>query len=189
MLQDGFFSLLFTHISLLARIHCYESLVGLRPLVSPTITMLDSHWILLGYTVITLCPGDSAGLGLQDRLLHVLQQIMDWVNVEVGQLTSLVLGLSSCRVGQSVSSPLSHHEGELSINDLANLPLVAFSKATLLVLLFSHSHSGLSPSYTIRDVTQKRCRATVPSATAEERQGQLSDSYDLRTSSPTCHRW
>lgn len=101
----------FTHISLLARVHCDESLVGLSPLVSPTLSMLDSHWILLGYTVITLCPGDSAGLGLQERLLRVLLQIMDWVNVEVGHLTTLVLGLSSCRTGQSASSPLSSPRG------------------------------------------------------------------------------
>ena len=60
----------------------------------------------LGYVVVALCHGDPAALGLQDQPLHVLQQIRGGVGVG-GQLLTLVLGLDSCRVGQSASFLLS----------------------------------------------------------------------------------
>ena len=40
-----------------------------------------------------LCHGAPAALGVQDRLLHVLQQVIDVVDVGVGQLIALDLSL------------------------------------------------------------------------------------------------
>ncbi|KAL6085727.1 hypothetical protein STEG23_032146 [Scotinomys teguina] len=63
------------------------------------------HVVEQGYPAVALCLGDPTGLGLQDQLLHVLQKTIDWVDVVVKQLISLVLGLSSGRVGEPTSSP------------------------------------------------------------------------------------
>ena len=47
----------------------------------------------LGYPVVALCHGDLVALDLQDQLLHTLQQFIDGIDVGVGQLKSLDLGL------------------------------------------------------------------------------------------------
>lgn len=53
---------------------------------------------------------NPSALGLQDRHFHVLQQASDVVDNGVGLPRSLVLGLGSCRVGQSVHVlPCPHH--------------------------------------------------------------------------------
>ena len=52
--------------------------------------------------------GDPPALDLQDLPLHVLQQIIDEVDVGLGQLLTLFLGLGSGRIGQSASSPHLH---------------------------------------------------------------------------------
>ena len=61
----------------------------------------------LEYLSVALYCGDPAALGLQDRPLHMLQQITDGVDVGSGQVINLVLGLGSDRVGipTRVSSP------------------------------------------------------------------------------------
>lgn len=47
---------------------------------------------------LLLCGGDPAALGLQGWSLHVFPQSIDGVDVEVGQLITLDLGLGGCRV-------------------------------------------------------------------------------------------
>lgn len=47
----------------------------------------------LGYPVVALCYGDSAAFDLQDQALHVRQQFIDGVNIGVGHLKTLGLGL------------------------------------------------------------------------------------------------
>lgn len=47
----------------------------------------------LGYPVAVLCHGDPAALYLQIWPLHMLQQFIDEVDVGVGQIIALVLGL------------------------------------------------------------------------------------------------
>lgn len=81
-----------------------------RPPVSATRWIPDPHWDSLGYPV-ALCPGDTATLDQQDRLLHVLPQIMDGVGVRVYQ-----------------SPPALPILGELSCIALAHSPLAARSK-------------------------------------------------------------
>ena len=52
------------------------------------------YWILtVRYPVVALCHGDPVALELQDWSLHVLQQIIDGVDVGAGQLRDLDLGL------------------------------------------------------------------------------------------------
>ena len=68
--------------------------------------MVGLPWTPLGYPVVALCHGDPAGLGLQDRSLHVLQKIINWVDVGAGQLITLFLSLCGCRVDQLTSSTL-----------------------------------------------------------------------------------
>ena len=65
---------------------------GSRPLASATSTVLGSHQTLLRYPVV-LCHEDSEALDLQDWPLHTLQQFIDGIDVGVGQLKALDLGL------------------------------------------------------------------------------------------------
>ena len=58
----------------------------------------------LGLLLDILCHGDPSALSLKDQSLHMLLQIIIWVDVGVGQLITLVLGLGSYRVRQSASS-------------------------------------------------------------------------------------
>ena len=58
----------------------------------------------LGYPVHALCCGDPAALVLQDLSFYVLQKIIGGVDVGVSQLTTLVLGMGHCRVGQPPNS-------------------------------------------------------------------------------------
>ena len=55
------------------------------------------YWIAISaslrYHVVALCYGDADALGLQDWPPHVLQQFVDGMNVGVGQLRALALGL------------------------------------------------------------------------------------------------
>lgn len=47
----------------------------------------------LSYPVVALCRGDPTALDLKDWPLHLLQQFIDRVDVRVGQLRPLDLGL------------------------------------------------------------------------------------------------
>lgn len=64
----------------------------------------DSSCILL-----LLWCGDPAALDLQARPLHMLQQVMDGVDVGAGQVITLVLALGSCRVVCLPVLPCPHH--------------------------------------------------------------------------------
>lgn len=77
---------------------------------------------LLGCPVVTLCHGDPAALDFQAQPLHILQQIIDGVDLRVSQHITLGLGLGTCRVRQP------HHQGESSNITLAGSVLVAMSK-------------------------------------------------------------
>ena len=86
------------HVSVCPRSHWS----GSRPGFCYTIDAGPSWELLL---VILGC-GDPSALGLQDPFLHVLWQITDGEDVGMDQHITLDLGLGSCRVGQSASSPL-----------------------------------------------------------------------------------
>lgn len=58
-------------------------------------------------------------MGLQDKPLHMLQQIVDGAYVGVGQGIALVLDLVG-RLASPPALPHSHHEGELSSTTLAS---------------------------------------------------------------------
>jgi hypothetical protein len=64
---------------------------GSRTLTSAT---LDPSKTPLVYPVVTLCYGYSTALDLQNWCLHVFQQLIDGVDVGVGQFRALDLGLS-----------------------------------------------------------------------------------------------
>ena len=77
----------------------------------------------LGYPVVALCHGGPAALGLQDLSLHMLQQITDGLDVGVGQLIALILGLGGFWVSQPASCPSHpHHQVELSSIALTSSP-------------------------------------------------------------------
>ena len=73
----------FVHTSLLVNVHCNESLVCLRPLVSATLYKIIME-------IPLTCRGDPTASELQDWL-HALQQTIDEVDVGVGQLKVLDL--------------------------------------------------------------------------------------------------
>ena len=87
-------SVLFCPHTLLANIHCNESLVCFPGLWLP-LHYLD--WILMGtpsgYPAVALCHGGPAALDLQDPPFHTTQQFIDEVDVGVGQPRALGLGL------------------------------------------------------------------------------------------------
>lgn len=83
---------------------------GSRPLVLATLSKLSLHGTPLGYPVAALCSENPEAVDLQDWCFHFLQQISDAVDNGVGLPRSLVLGLGSCRGGQSVRVlPCPHH--------------------------------------------------------------------------------
>lgn len=116
-------------------------------------------WALTGiplvYPVVTLCCGDIAVFGLQDKSLHVLPQIN--MGVDVGSWAWVVSGM--------VNPPALpwHHKGELSI--VAGLVhLCSNEQGTGLVLLLSHLQDRLSHLDHQGDlycVAQTRCRETL----------------------------
>lgn len=59
----------------------------------------------LGYPVVALCHGDPKALKLKSWLLHMPQHFTDGINVGVGQLTALDLGLGSSWASQPTSPP------------------------------------------------------------------------------------
>lgn len=63
--------------------------------------------IPLGYLAIVLCYENPTALVLQDGSLHMHQQIIVEVAIAVGQHITLFLVLVSCRVDQTITSPLS----------------------------------------------------------------------------------
>lgn len=68
---------------------------------------MGSNGIPLGFPVVVLCHGDPVVLDLSVHPLHILQQLIDCVDIGVGQLVALVLGLGSSWVGQLTSFPSS----------------------------------------------------------------------------------
>ena len=64
---------------------------ALSPLVSSILLILGPHW---DSSVVVLCRGDA--FGMQEQPLHMIQQIIDGVNVGLGQFIALILGLGAC---------------------------------------------------------------------------------------------
>lgn len=60
----------------------------------------------LSYPVVALCREDPTALDLKDWSFHLLQQFIGRVDVPVGQLRPLDLGLGGSCVGQFTSSPM-----------------------------------------------------------------------------------
>lgn len=87
------------------------------------------YWILtgapLGNPVVSLWPGDSSALDLQD-CLHALQPFIDRVDVGKGQLKTLDLGLRGSRAGQLDSSPVPTPPGHTH----SNTALASWSSAS-----------------------------------------------------------
>jgi len=82
---------LFVHTSLLANVHCIKSLVWFE--VSGFYYTFNTHGTPLSYPVVTLCHRDPAVLVLQDWPFRALGQFIDGVDIRVGQLKGLDLGL------------------------------------------------------------------------------------------------
>lgn len=66
---------------------------GLRLRNSTTCSMLATPRTLRGHSVGALCCGHPAALGLWVRFLHMVQQIVDGMDVGLGQVITLGLGL------------------------------------------------------------------------------------------------
>jgi hypothetical protein len=81
------------HTSLLANVHCHESPVWFEASGFCCPISNRSSWGLLGYPVVVRCHEDPAALNLWDWPLHTLQQFTNRVDVGLGQLKALDLGL------------------------------------------------------------------------------------------------
>lgn len=73
--------------------------IGLRPPVSATLSMLGPHYH--SSWISHCCPvlWRSHRFGSVGQLLHMLQQVMDGMDVGKGQVLTLGLGLGSYRIG------------------------------------------------------------------------------------------
>lgn len=92
----------------------------------------------LGYPGFALCHGDSAVLDLEVHPFRVLQQFIEEVNVGVGQLLALLLGLGSSWVGEHDSFPSSSLPGQALQHCLAQVssPNAAYKeKGPVLLIL------------------------------------------------------
>lgn len=78
---------------------------GSKSLASVTHSILGLMGTPPGYPAVMLCYEHPTVLSLQVWPLHVLQQIIDEVDVRMGHLIALVLCLGGSRVGQTASSP------------------------------------------------------------------------------------
>lgn len=146
-------SMHFFHILLFANVYCSELLVWTQ---ASDFFLYHQYWFLtrnpLGCHIFTLCHGDPAALHLQDQLFHLLQQVIDEVDVRVGQLNILNLDTGGSWVGQPANSPpptgqtLQHYPGLLAH------PMLHASRSTLLVScpqgLITHTHTTRS-CYTV----------------------------------------
>ena len=64
------------------------------PLDSAVLSILDPHKdSSLGYPVVALCYGDPKALAKQGQTFHELQKIISRVDVGVGKLRALVMGM------------------------------------------------------------------------------------------------
>ena len=72
----------------------------------------------LRYPVVALCHGDPAALDLQDWPLHMLQQFIDEVDVEVGQFKALDWVVTELTSLPAFLHP--DHQGELCGTALAS---------------------------------------------------------------------
>ena len=112
--------------------------------------------IPLGYFAIFLSHGDPAVLDPQFQHLHVVQQSTDGVDVGVGQLIALVLGLGGSWFGQTTRSPYPHYVKEISITSLASSLNPSGSKS--LGHFCSQSlRTGLSTSSSTASVLVQNC--------------------------------
>lgn len=85
--------------ALLANVYHNNSLFGSSPLPSDIPSILDPHQ---DSSQISLIHGDPAALVLQNQPIHILQQLIDDIDVGVDQLKAQDLGLGG---GQPTSSP------------------------------------------------------------------------------------
>lgn len=101
-------SIPFCHISLLANVHCNESLVWFEAFSFCCTISTGSSLGLLRCPVVALCQGDPAVLALQDPPLQMLQQFIDGVEVRVGLAGSWV-GPPTCSPALSQLAPHYHY--------------------------------------------------------------------------------
>lgn len=86
------YTLLSAHLSLYVFAAASYGL-GLRPLASAASSVLNPHWDSSQTSLVAPDHGASTALDLQDWLFHVLQQLIHEVDVRVGQLKPLNIGL------------------------------------------------------------------------------------------------
>jgi hypothetical protein len=83
----------FAQRALLANVHCNESLVWFQ-VYDFCFTINTGYSLrLLSDNQLLPCDGGLSALYLQDLPLHVLQEFIDGVNVKMGKLKALHLGL------------------------------------------------------------------------------------------------
>lgn len=69
---------------------------------------------LVGYPLVAMCHGDTDGLVLQSQPFHILQQLIDGIDVWVGQLKVLDMGFSGSWVGLFLTQATSANSPALS---------------------------------------------------------------------------
>jgi len=157
----------------------------------------------LRYPIVAPHHGDSAALDPQIQPLNVRQQFIDGIDVEVGQLKSLYLGLSDIWTGQPASSlacshPLSpqthHHQGKLFSIDYRGWLLQCHNQQLAELVLpcswpwgqlkCTHTSSA-SSTVLLRELTEPG----FPSAETGKGLDHLSNSHYLGAISLFCHIW
>lgn len=93
--------------SLLADVHCNESLLWFEDCGLCDTISIGSSWGLLSYFVVAKCQGNSEILKKKDWPIHVSESLADGVDLEVGHLRALDLGLCSMRPSYPIGSTLS----------------------------------------------------------------------------------
>ena len=103
----------------------------------------------LGYPIVALCHRNPLALNLQDKLFHMLQQIIEGVDVNVVQLKTLHLGWEDNKVGQ-LCCTLTTRESSPSLPPVSSLNPVA-SKGSRSPLLLSCPRGQLTQTFSTRD--------------------------------------
>jgi len=92
----------------IAMCHCSS----LKPLASGTPSTLNPYLDSSHISCFWLCHGNPTALDLQDQSFQALQQSIDEVDVEVGQLKAMNLELGGSLLGQPANSSAPEPPGQ-----------------------------------------------------------------------------
>jgi hypothetical protein len=138
---------------------------GSRPLASAILSVLESHWDLSLLSCCCPCVLEFLQRWICRTNPSHPQQFLDGVDVGVGQLKVLTLGLGGSWVAHPASSPAPPLPGPAPQHHLASLPTAATGKgqgqlSCSQALRAAHPCHTTRPSSTL--LYQMRCRTCSP---------------------------